>query len=31
MSSAAWQNAANVGIPIARNFDELIALIKELQ
>lgn len=31
MSSAAWENAANAGIPIARNLDELIAIIKELQ
>jgi hypothetical protein len=31
MSNAAWESAANTGIPIARNLDELIAIIKELQ
>jgi hypothetical protein len=29
-SGHAWTRAANEGIPIARNFDELIAIIKEL-
>lgn len=29
-SSHAWTGATEQGIPIARNFDELIAIIKEL-
>ncbi len=29
-SGHAWTGAANEGIPIARNFDELVAIIKEL-
>ncbi len=29
-STHAWTRAANEGIPIARNFDELVAIIKEL-